>query len=215
MKRKLLVPVFCAALLGAMPLLQAQDAVAAAARLETETRLKRLEAELEDMRAANLRQVQKTEILETALRKTVNELAVSKFASVEDVAKLSDALKELDRKREADRQLVVEKFEEIKRIIASSPAPGPAGTTDSSKKNGKAIVKPNTGDTTPAPDQKGVYHPVEKGQTLLEIIKAYNDDLKSKGKPGKITLQQVMDANKGLDDKRMKVGQKIFIPIPQ
>ena len=217
MKRILLVPFFCAVLLGAPALARSQDAVTAAARQETDARLKRLEAELEDMRAANLRQTQQISILENALRKTVNELATSKYASVEDLARLSDALKEIDRKREADKQLVVEKFEEIKRIFAAAPVmpPTPTKPEGNHDKAGKGNSKLIPSGTSAAGDQPGVYHPVLRGQTLLEIIKAYNDELKAKGKPGKITLQQVLDANKGLDPSRMKVGQKLFIPIPQ
>lgn len=217
MKKCLLVGILVAAWLGTPIHLPAQDAFTAAARQETEARLKRVEAELEDVRAANLRHVQKIDILENALRKTVNELAASKFATVDDIAKLAEAVRELDRKREADKQLVVQKFEEIRKIIATTPMPSspPPPRNDGVGKSSKGPVKMTSADPDPASDQKGVFHSVEKSQTLLEIIKAYNDDLKSKGKPGRITLQQVLDANKGLDPSRMRVGQKVFIPLPQ
>ena len=58
------------------------------------------------------------------------------------------------------------------------------------------------------------YHVVEKNQTALEILKAYNDDQKAKGKPGKITLKQLEAANPGADMNKLRAGQKLFIPIP-
>ena len=216
MKKLLLAGLLVVAGVGATTRSSAQDAFTAAARQETEARLKRLEAELEDMRAGNLRQLQKIDILETALRKTVNELATSKFATVDDIAKLAEAVRELDHKREADKQLVLQKFEEIRKIVATAPAIPPSPPkNDGGGKAGKSQVKTTPHEPDHGSDQKGVFHSVEKSQTLLEIIKAYNDDLKAKGKPGKITLQQVLDANKGLDPSRMKVGQKVFIPLPQ
>jgi len=49
--------------------------------------------------------------------------------------------------------------------------------------------------------QKGVYHKLEKGQTLWRIAKTYN-----------VSLEELIRVNKIEDVSNLKVGQQIFIP---
>lgn len=51
------------------------------------------------------------------------------------------------------------------------------------------------------PDQKQVTHPVEKGQTLYRIAKAYN-----------LTVEELMDANRIDDPRELKAGELLYIP---
>jgi LysM repeat protein len=65
-----------------------------------------------------------------------------------------------------------------------------------------------SGTTAPTTPDKGFEYEVKSGDTLSAIIAAYREQ------NIKITLKQVLNANPGLDEKKLKVGQKIFIPAP-
>lgn len=56
-------------------------------------------------------------------------------------------------------------------------------------------------DKTPSPRRTGVYHVVEKHQTLYRICKTYGVDIK-----------EVASINRIKDHGRIQVGQKVFIP---
>jgi murein DD-endopeptidase MepM/ murein hydrolase activator NlpD len=56
-------------------------------------------------------------------------------------------------------------------------------------------------DKPPSPPRSGVYHVVEKHQTLFRICKTYGVDLK-----------EVASVNRITDHSRIQVGQRIFIP---
>ena len=53
----------------------------------------------------------------------------------------------------------------------------------------------------PAPYSRGIYHTVDKGETLWKIAKAYNADIK-----------QIIDANKIENPSLITAGQNLFIP---
>jgi septal ring factor EnvC (AmiA/AmiB activator) len=186
--------------------------IAPAQDAEAEERAKRLRADLDVLQEANVALQKKIAALDTELKRVREEdsRAAGKFATMEDLGRLSRRLDELDRQREADRKLFLEKFEEIRKIVlAGSATPKSTPTPPKAREDsGKGKAKEAATDT-------GVWHVVKEKQTLTEIIRAYNDDLKEKGKPGKITLAQVLAANEGLDPTRMKVGAKVFIPIPE
>ena len=63
--------------------------------------------------------------------------------------------------------------------------------------------------TPPKGPEKGYEHVIEKGQTLSAIVEAY----RSKGI--KVTLKQVLEANPNINEKKLSVGQKVFIPLPE
>lgn len=133
-------------------------------------------------------------------------------ASKEELHQLRDALKESEHRREADKKLFLEKFDELRRLMASAPpAPVFNPVPKTKERSEPPPAKPSAG----AVSDKGVYHTVEKNQTALEILKAYNDDLKAKGRAGKITLAQLQAANSGANLDRLRTGQKLFIPIPE
>ena len=56
--------------------------------------------------------------------------------------------------------------------------------------------------------QKGYDYTIQRGDTLLAIAKAYREQ------GIKVTTDQILKANPGLDPKSLIVGKKIFIPAP-
>jgi len=180
------------ALLMAPVVVPAQDAA-------VEERLSSLSAQIDVLKEAKELQNKRIE----ALEKQVSDLQaqVSKpagdYASTDELKKVADAVREVDKKRQADSENVADQLERIRKAVVgggmgrrttSTPAP-----TDTPK---------TTFDAT-APHME---HKVESGETLSAIIKAYRD------KGVKITQQQVLDANPGLKPEKMKVGQTIIIP---
>lgn len=196
-------------------------AAAIADRQDAEDRYKRLNAAVEDMLMAQATQQKRIAALEDELRalRMENARGTAQFATKADVQRFDDELRrlaktiqEIDKKREADKRLILETIEELKKLIKSAaaapiikppPPPPPPSPTAS-----------ETATPEPPKDQKGFEHVVQSGETLLAIIGAYNTALKEKGVKGRITLNAVLQANPGLKAERMRIGQKIFMPEP-
>jgi leucyl-tRNA synthetase len=224
MKRLLLILVLGAAL-GAAPA-RAQNAVGDALRQELEDRLRRVERDLESVKEANeslrkkladLQRATDTVSEEAAKVATASNNALQSRAGKQELNQLRDALKESESRREADKKLFLEKFEELRKLMAAAPA-APSFSAPSSGRTSKAKAEPSAEKSRPLPPgvpDTGVYHVIEKNQTALEILKAYNDDLKAKGRASKISLAQLQAANPGTNLDRLRTGQKLFIPIPE
>jgi hypothetical protein len=161
-----------------------------------------------------------------ALRAQDNKIDTSKFVTREELNRLVESVKEIDRKREADKKLILDEFEELKKDlrkmlsapVATPPAASPKKSKSpsaSDKGSEKLTAKPpgEIGKSSEAAgtNQEGVYYVVQAGNNLLAIVKAHNDEFKKQGK--KTTLQLVRDGNPGLKDTNLRVGQKIFIPL--
>ena len=207
--------------LGALPT-RAQNAVGDALRLELEDRLRRMERDLESVKEANdslrkkladLQRAVDTVSEEAAKLVAANNNALQSLAGRPELNQLRDALKESESRREADKKLFVEKFEELRKLMAGGTSAPPPVTPKATKATTDAneTAKP----LPPGVSDTGVYHVIEKNQTALEILKAYNDDLKAKGRTTKISLAQFQAANPGVNLDRLRTGQKLFIPIPQ
>ena len=160
------------------------------------------------------------------LRAQDNKIDTSKFVTREELNRLVESVKEIDRKREADKKLILDEFEELKKdlrkMLAAPPSPLPAASPNKNKSPSasdrgsgkpaeKSAEKPGKSSEAAASNQEGVYYVVQGGNNLLAIVKAHNDEFKKQGK--KTTLQLVRDSNPGLKDTNLKVGQKIFVPL--
>jgi hypothetical protein len=160
------------------------------------------------------------------LRAQDTKTDTSRFVTREELNRLVESVKEIDRKREADKKLILDEFEELKkdlRKMLSAPSSAPAAASpkqnrspsssdkSSEKSTEKSPSKPGKSTETASANQEGVYYVVQPGNNLLAIVKAHNDEFKKRSK--KTTLQLVRDSNPGLKDASLKVGQKIFIPL--
>src|SRR6185436_4752328 len=150
----------------------------------------------------------------------------SKFVTREELNRLVESVKEIDRKREADKKLILDEFEVLKKDLRKMlSAPAAASSASSPKKEKSPSVsdkgserpiekpsdKPGKTSEVATTNQEGVYYVVQAGNNLLAIVKAHNEEFKKQGK--KTTLQLVRDGNPGLKDTNLRVGQKIFIPL--
>lgn len=188
MKRILFLMLFAALAVG--PVL-GQDA--------TQQQIDKLSGQIQDLLAAQALQTQRLEALDKAvsdLRDKVNAPQVSDSASRDDLKQLAQQVQEIDRKRQADRDLILKEIEKLGKISAApsrSKSPPVAASAD---------------DTAPAAPQKGYEYKVQAGDTISAIAKAYRDQ------GVKVTTEGLLKANPKLDPAKLYVGQKIFIPDP-
>jgi LysM repeat protein len=69
-------------------------------------------------------------------------------------------------------------------------------------------TNPPAGGSNPGGKQSGYEYSIQRNDNLSIIAKAYRDQ------GIKVTTDQILKVNPGLDPKNLKVGQKIFIPAP-
>lgn len=184
---------------------------AQAATVEVEE-MKRLAGEVEDLREANAASLRKiaqlqtqVDSLRTALREATerNTTRMGDFVTREDLKKLAEKMQEVDQKRESDKSLILEELKKLGQTLAT-PAPA-------TKPKHKPVELP---DKTPeAREMTGYPHKVQNGESLSQIVAAYNAAFKEKGKKP-ITLDMVKKANPKININNIYVGQEILIPEP-
>ncbi len=182
--------------LFAGPVLRAQDAA-------SEERFNKLAGQIEDLRAGQEALGKRIETLGKAIEslRSQADKPSGNYASDEDLKRLAEAVKEIDRKRLEDYEKIRTELKNLGRSLAA-PAPAPHKTAPPPLADNSASEK------STVPD-KGFEYPVKKGDTLSTIVQAYRDN------NIKVTMDQILKANPGLKPERMRVGQKIFIPAPQ
>ncbi len=186
-------------------MLRAQDAA-------TEERLNKLSGRIEDLIAAQESMRKQISDLSRELQ-SVNEKAskpVGNFASQEDLNRLKKAVEEVDRKRIDDAEKVQKQLlklrEDILKNLNSLPPP-PKKTTP--KKEHDVTPPPDNSTTSSTENEKVFQYVVQPGDSLSMIAQAYRE------KNIKVSVDQILKANPGLTEKKLKVGQKIYIPAPQ
>ena len=151
--------------------------------------------------------VQKTRI--SALEKEISDLrdkasqpgTTADTANADDLKKLADQIQEIDKKRQADKELILKEIEKLGKV---------SGGSSTSHKAPPTISTTTTENPTPGPTgpQKGYDYTIQRGDTVLAIAKSYREQ------GIKVTTDQILKANPGLDPKNLIVGKKIFIPAP-
>ena len=118
------------------------------------------------------------------------------IATRTDLEGLAKTIREVDRKRVQDKELILK---EMKALIRSNS-------------RGVSRTKPPKISSTP---QKGFDHTVQSGETISAIIAAYNAELKGQSIKKRITRKSVLDANPNLNPRTIRIGQSLFIPDPR
>ena len=170
----------------------------------TQAQIDKLSGQIQDLLAAQEQQTKQLAALQkdvAELRDKVSAPQVNDSASSADLKSLAEKVQEIDKKRQADRELILKQIEQLGKVAAGAPV----------KTHAKPAVAP-----TPAPDetaapampQKGYEYTVKAGDTIGLIAKAYRDQ------GVKVTSTQILKANPGLDANKLYVGKKVFIPDP-
>jgi LysM repeat protein len=182
--------------LCATPVARAQDAA-------TEERLNKLSGQIESVIESQRELSKQVERLAREVE-NVREQAgkpTGNYASQEDLKALAKAVEEVDRKRMQDAEKVRTELLNIRNSLLKSPAPMSAGKKKSSS------AAPDT--SVPEKPEQGFEYVIQSGDTLSTIVQSYKE------KNIKVTVDQIKKANPGLDEKKMRVGQKIWIPAPR
>ena len=184
-----------------------------AAQQETNEKVRRLQAELEDMKVlvGTLRvSVDKLsrELSDfkrlTLMSQNAAKAAQSDKASQSALESLARSVREVETNRKADQAQVVKKFSELRKLILE---------VSSNARRAAAPAPPRRSSPPPPDSPKGTYHTVEKGQTLFAILAAYQDALKAEGSKYRLTLDKLKRANPKLNPDMLLVGQRLFIPL--
>ena len=187
-------------------LAQPSRAAAIAAQEAAEERFKILNSAVEGVLASQAQQQQTIAVLSEDIRdlKTAarQQPSGSKFATREEVARLAEALQELDRKREADKKLILGEFDRLKKdltdILNSGSRAGAGGGSRGA-------------DPAASTSDQGVYHTIEAGNTLSVIADAYNREYNSKGLRTSVDL--ILKANPKIKATSLRINQKVFVPL--
>ena len=188
-----------ALLLCGISKVQADDAA-------TEERLNQLSGKIEDLIASQ--ETQRKQLAE--IRREIDGLReqASKpsgnFAGQEDLKRVADAVKEVDRKRLDDYEKIRTTIKDLGKTLAAS---SPSTPTRKVKNESEPTETPKA--SKQASSDKGFEHIVKSGDTISGIIAAY------KAQNIKVNKEQIMAANPGLAPEKMRLGQKIWIPAPQ
>jgi LysM repeat protein len=177
---------------------------------------KRLQGEVADMRDARVADARKisdltrkVEQLQSALRDSNEKstLRMGDYITREDLKKIVDRIAEVDSQRENDRKVILEEFDKLAKALSRPPM-------DRSKGRDREVTERND---PPAKEEKieGEFYPhtVKSGETLGEILQAYNAALKKDGRPT-VTFSQVKKVNPKLNLNRIRVGEEILLPVP-
>jgi nucleoid-associated protein YgaU len=174
----------------------------AAARAQddaTQQQINKLNGQVQDLLDAQAVQAKRI----TALEKEISELrdkSNGSGANSDDLQKLADQVQEIDKKRQEDRELILKEIEKLGKV---------GGPTSGRKSTPTVTTNPPAGGlTSPGGKQSGFEYSIQRNDNLSIIAKAYRDQ------GIKVTTDQILKANPGLDPKNLKVGQKIFIPAP-
>ncbi|HOW67241.1 MAG TPA: LysM peptidoglycan-binding domain-containing protein [Candidatus Paceibacterota bacterium] len=179
-----------------------QDAEAIAARQELDERLRRLESAVEQLQAAQMVLQKRTAQVSEEIQNLRTEIArkPNDAVSHDDLRSLEKKLQELNEKREADKRLILDQFE---KLAKAPPVVLPSSST--SARSSAPSFDPN---------QPGYEYEVQSGDTLSSIVSDFNKEFKAKGIKGRITVEQVMNANNIKRASDLRSGKKIFIPEP-
>jgi LysM repeat protein len=174
--------------------------VARAQDTGTQQQLDQIRGQIQDLVDAQALQAKRLVVLEKEINDLRDKSPGGSGANQEDLQKLADQVQEIDKKRQEDRTLILKEIEKLGKISSgpgSSRKPPVVSTTTTE----------SPGPTGTGP-QKGYEYTIQRGDTLLAITKAYREQ------GIKVTTDQILKANPGLDDKKLIVGKKIFIPAP-
>jgi len=193
----------CAATAG-----RAQDAA-------TEERLKQLSGKVEDLIAGQ-------EVLRKRLEELASQVAnlreqqnrpAPNYAGLEDLERLAKAIKQVDSKRIEDNEKIRADLLRLIEAVKTAPLPAQKKTHGTASASGSRKNEPSPPDNPPEDKgggtERGTWYTVAKGDSLTRIVAAFHE------KHVMVTQEQILEANHGLKPNLIRVGMKLFIPLPQ
>ena len=197
--------------LPSSPANSGNTAAAIASRQEAEENYNTLKGHVDDLiqgQADLDKRIQSLEKDIADLRMQMSKPTANNYASQESLKALADAVQEIDKKREADKELILKELEKLGKLVAGAPPMSHESFHDST-----SSIRRNSSEESSAPvshgDQPGFYYVIKSGDTLSLIAQAYREQ------GIKVTTHQIAEANPNVNPAKLLVGTKIFIPAPK
>lgn len=182
-------------LCAALPL-RAEDAAAIASRQEADENYKIMKAKVDDLSESRTALLNRIESLEKEISDLRAQVAKPSgdYATTDDLKHLADAVQEIDKKREADKKLILKEISDLGKSL--------------SRPGTRIKETPQNDEPTPPvnPDQPTFVYTIKPNDTYSTIALAYR-------KQGvKITAEDIERANPNIKPTQLYVGKKIQIP---
>ena len=163
-----------------------------------EEAFKSLNTTMEGIAASQATIQKRLSALERELAQLRDEVAKrpNNVVTRDELKPMEEKLIEINKKREGDKRLILEKLEQLAKI--PPPPASPPHRNQASANGGEKADRLETG---------GEYT-VRQGDTLSTIVAACRQQ------GIKVTMDQVLKANPNLKPGRLLPGQKVFIPDP-
>ena len=198
------------ALVFAVGVARAADAVTLAAQQEAEERYRRLAATVEEIQSAQMAQQKQISGLGSDLSRLRDEVVRNNnnAANQESFRRLSEQILKVDESRIADNKRIQEALAQLGKAIRDMPAapaprprdPVPVPSATGTTRNGPAVS---------SVPEEGFEYMIQSGDRLDVIVKKYRDEKIM------VTTKSIMDANPTVNWSKLRIGQKIFIPKPR
>ena len=183
------------------PRAPAQDAA-------TQAQLDKITGEIQDLQDSLNSQDKRISALEKKISDMQDKLSTpagNDFASADDLKKLAEQVQEIDKNRQKDNQKILDALEKL------SKGGGFHRSAPENPVNANATQ--NSGETAPVANSSGnqiaYQYKIEPKNTLAAIAKAY------RAQGVKVTVEDILKANPGLNPNKLVVGQTINIPAGQ
>lgn len=167
---------------------------------EEAERLQRLNGLVEDLLASHATMQKRLSALTDELQavregQTRSDARLGdRFATREELRKLAQDLREIDRKREEDKRLILEEIRKLAQVPVVVPKDPP-----------KPPAKEPAG---PPVASKGYTYVVKKDDTISAIVQAY------RASGVNVSVNDVLRANPNVKPTALREGQELFIPDP-
>lgn len=178
--------------------------LAQAQETATQQQIDKLTGQIQDLLETQERQNQRINELErkiTDLTEKINTPVVNDSVTHKELKELGEQMQEIDRKRQEDKELILQQIEKLTKIVAV--APSQVTTSSHPRRN-----PPENNESTPPVPQVGHQYKVQEGDNLGLIIKAY------RAQGVKVTKSQIIAANPKINPDVLIPGQVLFIPDP-
>ncbi|MDR3558108.1 MAG: hypothetical protein P4L61_01105, partial [Candidatus Pacebacteria bacterium] len=152
-------------------------ALAQAQESATQQQIDKLNGIVQDLQESQALQLKRIDALEremSELRDKVNTPEVHEdYVTRDQLKSLANDMKEIDRKRQEDRDMIVKQIENLSKAIAAAPV-APTTTTTHHSNNTPKNSNSTEMSVTPLPI-KGYEYEIKQGDNLGLIIKAYRE----------------------------------------
>ncbi len=189
---------------------ESNDAVAF--RQALEGNMKALVARVEDLEASNHSLRSRLDDMRRELQQIREETRKlgDQTPVQEQIRRLAESIKDVDAKRRADNEKVLTELGKLAKQVAETsivPTPPLTRTVPINAPTRIADSELKSSDRATGPT-RGIEYSIQSNDTLSGIVAA------GRAKGLKLTQKMMMEANPDVNWSRLKIGQKIFIPLP-